>query len=1112
MKKYLYILLLFIFIPSFSLATVNKIETGYINSYSLGLNGITATSSSYYPLANEKTYAAICVLTPNNYFYNGLPCGDSFATYQEGADFGGPGVFTWTVSLPEKVKIWKFELAGRGASSEQSLAWVLQGSNDNVVFENLYSSASPTTTYIKEFLIDTDKSYKYYRFKSIASIGENPGLGFFQIYQVIGESDKVYTKISDPFFTGYKYNTGHLSTSLVYKNLISATSSSYYPLANQKTYAPLCVLVPESSFVYTGKTCGDSFATYREGGAVTAPGVFSWSINLLKSIKIWKFDIAGRGAYSEQAIDWVLEGGDGDTVFDNIYSSTGSTTPNVQTFEVSPLKSYSHYRFKALPSSAENPGLSNFQIYQTLDEIKPEEVIATTSCATSCFSNIMFFPGVMGSRLYDEDGVELWLSGSDDKQNKLSLNQNGKSINNISTKNDTERKEGEIDETGLLDDTYGFNIYESFINKLRDLKRDQTIKDYAFIPYDWRLSLDDIINNATTTESGYLKFTEAQEFKDSFILSKLRELQKTSKSGKVTIVAHSNGGLVTKALLQKLKEEKDPLYDQIDKVVLIAVPQLGTPSAVTGLLHGTGVGTWPVNLSNERSRGLSLNMPTIYNFLPTEGFFSKVSPIIEFAGNDIGIGTLDSYGDSIDTYKEFTDFLLNKEGRIIPSFSEITDPATINETFLNESKEAHKKLDDFTFSTSTKVYQISGFGLYTTTGLKYEKDRKCIFDTSVLTTINHTPVCLYYKNTFKVNTKETVNGDETVLVGSTQAMMAENYWVDLAGYNGAGFLGSQNKDRQHKDILEVSHILTFLTSLFQDEETLPQYISKSEPLSRESYFKYSLHSPLYLTAIDSVGNISGYSTTTGEYLEQIPGSSYLSVGETKILFIPKNTPHTIYLTSYAMGSFTLDIQEKLGDEIVGNTTFEAVPTATSTTATLIKDGGQNSLQIDFDGDKQIDKVLETQSNTSLLYELKSIVENNNSGNSISTASTTESNSTAITATSTESVNNNNQSSAATTTTTVTTTPKVESSTSSSTTTETIIKNLASTTPPTINTNNDNSVIGGAVHPYFRELYHLWNIKYMQDLFLKKIEEAEELQYQLGGSTFIKNGSIIKKIN
>src|SRR3990167_8524372 len=67
-------------------------------------------------------------------------------------------------------------------------------------------------------------------------------------------------------------------------------------------------------------------------------------------------------------------------------------------------------------------------------------------CVINCYSNVLFLPGMMGSRLFEQSGVclyatqeqERWVSIFDCNQERLALNEHGTSINPLYT------KEGEI--------------------------------------------------------------------------------------------------------------------------------------------------------------------------------------------------------------------------------------------------------------------------------------------------------------------------------------------------------------------------------------------------------------------------------------------------------------------------------------------------------------------------------------------------------------------------------------------------------------------------------------------------------------------------------------------
>ncbi len=595
-------------------------------------------------------------------------------------------------------------------------------------------------------------------------------------------------------------------------------------------------------------------------------------------------------------------------------------------------------------------------------------------CFNNCVSNVMFLPGIMGSRLYENSGLsdeELWVSSGDAKQERLEMNSDGTSKNNVFTKDDTVRG-SELDETGLVDDAYGSNLYQSFINDLRDWKTEGLFTDYAFIPYDWRLSLDDIVMNGRVNGNNLSYTTENTDLTQSYLYQKAKALQSTSKSGQITLIGHSNGGLVLKSFVEKLKDANDPLYHQIDRVILVAVPQTGTPDAVVGMLYGSKLGIAWLGVSAERSRGLVNNMPTMYNLLPSEKMFESINPPIEFVGNNIDPVWTSRYGNRINTYAEFREFLTGEEGRVRPDYSDTSQPEVLSNSLLSQAETVHQTLDGWIPAPETEVVQIAGWGLYTIAGLQAEDEKICQFDSNQL--IGGRPVCTENHNSLTVSDKLTLNGDATVLVPSaldmTESAQVKKYWVDLEEYNSTL---SFNKDRFHKDILEVDTLRPFIKSLIKNNisDTENDYIATSQPVSRNTrYTKYEIHSPLHLTVTDSLGKVTGWDAETGTIIESIKGAQYFEMGEIKTILIPKDTPHTVKLTAYAEGSFTLSVDELQGEEMLSETKFEAIPTLAGSVVDITPSTETEPLEmkIDFDADGEIETTLEATSGGVTEYE------------------------------------------------------------------------------------------------------------------------------------------------
>lgn len=596
---------------------------------------------------------------------------------------------------------------------------------------------------------------------------------------------------------------------------------------------------------------------------------------------------------------------------------------------------------------------------------------STDPCAgvTDCFSNVLFLPGMMGSRLFEESSAcgvfnnekERWVSRRDCDHAHLALDIAGKSLYSLYSKEGVH---------GVVDDTYSFNIYQSFMDDLDTWKNnDHIIADYAIIPYDWRLSLEDVLQNGATSTDGTLSYSTPQRFTHSYIYQQLKRLADSSKTKRVTIIAHSNGGLVTKALIQKLRESHDPLYDKIDNVIFVTVPQIGTPEAIMELLHGKELGPLGFVMSAERLRNLSQNMTSAYHLLPSGAYFFGSGATVETPVIIIQDGTstqsfVDTYGHEITSELSLRNFLLGADGRSAPIYDDLKNPNVLNPNLLTAAAGVHSQLDDnWQFSTSTTIYQIAGWGEDTVASIEYKTIPYCERTQSIVIQGRLNYYCVEMGSRMTFDPKEVVDGDGTVVVPSALAMSTSSpkvgrWWVDLLKYD--EFLRG-NIERKHADILEISELRIFIHNILTNTtDTYFEFISTTtpatEPLFRKSHLRFILHSPLHLSAIDNFGNTISSTTST------ILGSRWKQYGEVQVLTVPKNIPITLNLDGYATGSFTLDIEEINGSNtIIASSTLAGIPSATSTKATIAFTDGtmQNAspLHVDYDGDGNNDFTL-----------------------------------------------------------------------------------------------------------------------------------------------------------
>lgn len=511
---------------------------------------------------------------------------------------------------------------------------------------------------------------------------------------------------------------------------------------------------------------------------------------------------------------------------------------------------------------------------------------------------------------------------------------------------------GDIYTRDVLDEALGFNVYKSFLTDLDHWKNDEKIfEDYAAIPYDWRLSLDALIGGGYKNSDGTLSYLKATS--TPYIIQELERLAGNSRTGKVTVIAHSNGGLVAKALMIRL--EALGKADLVDNVVLVASPQTGTPQALGAILHGYSQALpteWFAGmLTKSKARTMALNMPGAYHLLPSEQYFRDVqTPIVSFANSSpLLTDAYARYGSLMNSWLEMNDFVLGSEaagGRTPSEADDLNTPAVGNASLLQYARDIHRTIDAWAPPSGVHVFQIAGWGVDTLATIQYSQKKKS--------------GTFQWKEDFTM----TEDGDGTVAAASAHAMNAnpnvERWWVNLGEYN--EFLNKPIGNTKHADILEVQELRNVIKSniIIHSTTTFPEFILGERPSPRNptKRLRYFLHSPLSLELYDNEGHHVGYSTTTGVLEEQIPGAYYGEFGEVKYISVPASTTLHVVMDGYATDVFTLNIEEVQGDTILATTTFADIPSSTSTIVTMdFTDGtigGASPLHIDSNGDGAID--------------------------------------------------------------------------------------------------------------------------------------------------------------
>lgn len=589
---------------------------------------------------------------------------------------------------------------------------------------------------------------------------------------------------------------------------------------------------------------------------------------------------------------------------------------------------------------------SNKDYYPYLDKFNVE------SGEISGNSNILFLPGIKASKLYKDGNLgtedQLWPPNyfGDDLED-LGLNENGESVNEVYARDVLE--------------SAGGNIYKTFIEKLKSLKNDKTINDYGLYAYDWRKSVEDIAQNGTLYDDGEMKSA----------ITEIENLSNSAQNKKVTIVAHSNGGLLAKSIMMKLEESGKA--DKIDKIIFVGAPQMGTPLSILSLLYGYDesliMGTL---VSQSEARKFGENMPGAYGLLPTEKYFERMEePFINFSSENTRYNIFkNAYEENIENFGEFQKFLIAKDDhREDPSDNDVELENVFDENILNSAIETHNRLDNWTPPVNVQVVEIAGWGLDTVSGINYKEKKKINCFTYPMPPSIPIPFCNesddeyepIYEPTF------TVDGDEVVVTPSALMMeegeKVKKFWVDLHGNNDKG------EYIEHKNILEMVSAQQFVLDIIKNKNIsiLPTYISTSRPedyIDAKPRIRMSLYSPLNIHLYDSEERHTGPKKVTDEkgnegivFEEEIPNSYYYQLGDRKYVGFPSGENIHIEMDGYAEGAYTLKMEEiketEIGEEIASQITFKNLPVSANTKVTLnVPETGINNisnLETDYDG-------------------------------------------------------------------------------------------------------------------------------------------------------------------
>ena len=548
-------------------------------------------------------------------------------------------------------------------------------------------------------------------------------------------------------------------------------------------------------------------------------------------------------------------------------------------------------------------------------------------------SSVLFLPGIQASRLY-KDGLlgsedRLWEPNNNNDVSQLAMTTDGQSVEDIYTRD-------------TVDAIFGiYDVYGSFQRYLDAEKTRGIISDWKSFAYDWRHSVTEVVANGTQYKSEQRRLIETVE-----------ALAKNNNSP-VTIIAHSNGGLLAKALVRALEAEGKAHL--IDRIIFVATPQLGTPEAIGSVLHGydqAKLGGWLVQAKTARE--VIRNFEGVYGLVPSEKYLAEsTDPVVSFDhASSTDVFTI-AYGTSIDSSDELADFMIGTvDGRpVAHSVNEVSDA---NADMLRTAQNMHRAtLDAWVAPPHVQVIEIVGVGLNTIKGFRYQEFLK---QTCIPAGTTSSVVCAYdpYYEPVPMFTQY---GDETVVAHSAEAYAGDKltYYVDLDEVRTT----NPEDIKKHADITGLGALQQFIGGLLQNTTVSVPFIYGIQPTFNNTREVIAVHSPVSLTLTDTLGNKVGKFSDGSNItvITTVPGSSYFEIGGATYIIVPSTTEYDVHITGKEEGSYTMTINTLVGEAPAS--LVSAFPHATTTSTMLAgfskRLGVYGDIVIDYNGDGIIDE-------------------------------------------------------------------------------------------------------------------------------------------------------------
>jgi pimeloyl-ACP methyl ester carboxylesterase len=400
------------------------------------------------------------------------------------------------------------------------------------------------------------------------------------------------------------------------------------------------------------------------------------------------------------------------------------------------------------------------------------------------------------------------------------------------------------------------------------------------------------------------------------LLAKIDEVLAETKAASVDIVAHSQGGLVTRALLDDARS-----VGKVRRVATIGTPYLGTPKFLTILQWAKPCqigGPVGICLSNPKMvQSLVQNFPGSMQLLPSRRYFAAVAKRpVELTYDRDGDGEREgplSFDETID--------LLERSGR--------------NMNLISQAGSLHHDLEPWSpADPDVEVLRVAGRGYGTIAGAKVHRRAICVRATDGGEISCGARLCNLIK--CRRTTKLVVDyamgsGDKTVIRASAALRDCERGYGGLQGDPDRSFTVFREKvehleltqDEQVQgwviDFLRNGHEPTRCPGTGSFRRATAGAAAEEDGDAGLYGTELVVHGPLLGNVADAEGNVTGnYDTETGIELELIPGSTFTAGDGSQSIFTTEDSPLSGIWTATGSGDVDVRINAYEADEVAAS--------------------------------------------------------------------------------------------------------------------------------------------------------------------------------------------------